>query len=147
VVAVEYAYTFVRCPVVTTIYNQAYYRLRLTRRTIEPQHIPCRHGIWGTHVGQKSPPDLVDALKALRERHGMSIGDIERCLKLATDTYRHIERRRRPLPDFQHRLIPWLRTFLRCVGATRDEEQEVMEYASKALLEQFSEWMDDLRSR
>jgi Helix-turn-helix domain len=98
-------------------------------------------------VGQKPSPDLADYLKALRERHKVSIGILERRMDLPKDTYRHIERHRRPLPDFQHGLIEFVRLFLRSVGATPEEEREVLELASRDLVRQFSEWMDDLRQR
>jgi hypothetical protein len=89
----------------------------------------------------------VDHLKAVRERHGVSIGDVERHMGLPRDTYRHIERRRRPLPDLDHGLVAWLRAFLRAVGATTGEEKEALRLASQALLQQFSHWLDDLNDR
>jgi hypothetical protein len=98
-------------------------------------------------VGDKPPRDLVEFMKALRERRGMSIGDVERCMKIPTDTYRHIERRRRPLPDFQHGLIEFVRGYLQCVDATPEEDEVALKLASDAFVLQFAEWLDDVRNR
>ena len=96
---------------------------------------------------QQSPPDLVDHLKAVRERHGVSIGKVERDMDLPRDTYRHIEARRRPLLDLQHGLVEWLRAFLRIVGATTEEEEEAIKLASNMLVQEFSTWLEAIRQR
>lgn len=145
--AVTYAYTTVRCPVVACLYNQAYYSLRLGRPLVEPEYHPCQSGTRGRHVGQKPPRDLVDLMKALRKRSGLSIGDVERTMKIPKDTYRHIERRRRPLPTVDRGLIEFVRSYLACVGATPEDETEAFQLATHTVVEQFADWMQALRDR
>jgi hypothetical protein len=86
-------------------------------------------------------------MKALRKRSGLSIGDVERCMKIPKDTYRHIERRRRPLPTVDRGLIEFVRTYLGCVGATSEDEKEAFQLATHSVVEQFADWMRDMQDR
>jgi hypothetical protein len=66
---------------------------------------------------------------------------------IRTDSLRHIEKGRRPLPDFLHGRIVWVRSYLKCVGATPNEEQEAISLASHEFLGQFEEWLHDVETR
>jgi len=88
---------------------------------------------------------LVHLLRRVREAHGLSQADVEVCMGLAPDTYRHIERGRRLLPDLWHGLVEWVRQFEACVGATTDERKAILEALSRAIIDRLAELLDDLR--
>lgn len=90
---------------------------------------------------------LIAFMKELRLRSKKSRRSVEDCMQVGKDTYRQVETYYRPPPDFQHGFVQWLRDFLRCVGATPEEEQTAMDLASRVLVKQFADWMDDLRNR
>jgi hypothetical protein len=98
-------------------------------------------------VNQKPEPDLIAFMKTLRLRSGKSLKAVEECMNVGADTYRHVESRLRPPRDFQHGFIAWLRDFLRCVDATPEDEKHAIDLAARAILDQFADWMDDLRNR
>jgi transcriptional regulator with XRE-family HTH domain len=91
--------------------------------------------------------DLLTVLKTIRERHRKSQDVIAECMGISRDTYRHIEKRRRPLPDFRHGLIAWLRRFLKCADATEQEEREAISAASQEFVEQFADWLRDIEKQ
>ena len=90
---------------------------------------------------------LVQRLVTIRQQHNVSQQSVADCMGIRNDTLRHAERGRRPLPDFMHGRIDWVRLYLKCVGATPLEEKEVMELAAHEFLTIFSEWMRDLEDR
>lgn len=63
------------------------------------------------------------------------------------DSLRHIERGRRPLPDFLHGRIKWVRQYLTCISATADEEKEALSLATHSFVEQFADWLRDLENQ
>jgi DNA-binding XRE family transcriptional regulator len=78
-------------------------------------------------------------MKTLREAHGMSQLDVAMCMGIAEDTYRHIEKGRRPLPDIrQGEFARWMAAFLDCVRATDEERKHVTELTSRMILEELS---------
>src|SRR5262245_45739796 len=74
---------------------------------------------------------LVQFLKALREEHGQTQSQVAGCVGLAAGSYRHIERGRRPLPDFRHGLVEWVKRFLACVQGTPEEGQQGLELMTR----------------
>ena len=88
---------------------------------------------------------LVRHLKRVREAHHMSQSQVEECMKLAHGSYRHIERGRRPLPDFRQGLVTWMREFQSCVEASDAEREQILLELSRSILEQLAGLMDDLR--
>jgi DNA-binding XRE family transcriptional regulator len=87
---------------------------------------------------------LVHLLKRVRKAHKLSQANVEKCMELAQGAYRHIERGRRKLPDFQHDLVAWVRTFENCVGASREERQQILKEMSHHILEQLEVLLRDL---
>jgi transcriptional regulator with XRE-family HTH domain len=78
-------------------------------------------------------------MKTIREAHGMSQIQVAVCMGIAEDTYRHIEKGRRPLPDIrQGEFARWMGSFLNCVLATDDERKHVTELTSRMILEELS---------
>jgi transcriptional regulator with XRE-family HTH domain len=84
---------------------------------------------------------LVSLLKRIREAHGNSQVEIEACMGLPPDTYRHIERGRRPLPDYRHNLVDWILRFLDCVKATREEHDTIVKVMSDEILREFGKFL------
>lgn len=87
---------------------------------------------------------LVDILKRVREVHEVSQAWIEECMGLAEGTYRHIERGRRPLPDFRNGLVDWVRGFQDCVEASVEERQEIHSEMSRVMVEQLARLLEDI---
>lgn len=87
---------------------------------------------------------LVRLLKRVREAHNLSQTRVEVCMGLPPGSYRHIERGRRKLPDFKHDLVIWVRNFENCVGASKEERQQILSEMSRSILEQFAALLSDL---
>ncbi len=87
---------------------------------------------------------LLKRLKAIRTGHGPSQLVVAACMGIHPDSLRHIESGLRPIPDFLHGRIAWIRSFLKCVEATPEEEREALELAARSVVEQFDEWLRDL---
>jgi DNA-binding XRE family transcriptional regulator len=82
---------------------------------------------------------LLALMKAIREAHGMSQVQVALGMGIAEDTYRHIEKGRRPLPDIrQGEFARWMASFLDCVRATDEEWAHLSELASRVILEELS---------
>jgi hypothetical protein len=62
---------------------------------------------------------------------------------LAQDTYRHIEKARRMMPDVFHGMADWISDFLRCVQATDTERTALVELAARLAVEELSRALDD----
>jgi transcriptional regulator with XRE-family HTH domain len=87
---------------------------------------------------------LLALMKRIREAHGMSQVQVAACMGIAEDTYRHIEKGRRPLPTIrQGALARWMRSFLDCVNATPNEQRRVKELTSRVILEELSYLLED----
>lgn len=86
---------------------------------------------------------LLALMKKLRRKYGRSQAQLAACMGIAEDTYRHIEKGRRPLPDIRHGFVDWIKTFLHCVGASKAEERELIELATRLTLEEFSHLLDE----
>jgi transcriptional regulator with XRE-family HTH domain len=78
---------------------------------------------------------LVRTLKQVRNAHNVSQEQLNDCMLLPKNTYRHIERGRRQLPDLQHKLAEWVQTFEDCVHATTEERQLILKTLSAYILE------------
>jgi transcriptional regulator with XRE-family HTH domain len=90
---------------------------------------------------------LTERLKAIRNRSGRSRREVAKCMEIGIDTLRLYENANRPLPDFLHGLIAWVKKFLECVDATPDEQQEVLILASRLFVEKFAGWKLDDENR
>jgi transcriptional regulator with XRE-family HTH domain len=78
-------------------------------------------------------------IKTIRKAHSMSQLQVAECMGIAEDTYRHIEKGRRPLPDIrQGEFARWMRSFLDCVGATDEERAHLLELAARVILQDLS---------
>ena len=78
-------------------------------------------------------------MKTIREAHHMSQLQVAVCMGIAEDTYRHIEKGRRPLPDIRHgEFTRWMASFLDCVNATDEERAHVSELVSRVIVEELS---------
>jgi DNA-binding XRE family transcriptional regulator len=86
---------------------------------------------------------LLALMKTIREAHNRSQLDVAVCMGIAEDTYRHIEKGRRPLPHIQRGFGHWIRSFLICVGATPDEKARLKELAWRLFLEEWGRDLDD----
>ncbi len=85
-------------------------------------------------------------MRTIREARGMSQLEVAVCMGIAEDTYRHIEKGRRPLPDIrQGEFARWMAAFLHCVRATDDEREHVSELASRMILEELSRLLKNHR--
>ncbi|HEY7020891.1 MAG TPA: helix-turn-helix transcriptional regulator [Ktedonobacterales bacterium] len=83
-------------------------------------------------------------MKAIREAHGMTQLQVAMEMGIAQDTYRHIEKGRRPLPDVRNgELGKWMRSFLDAVDAAPDERQYMKEVVSRLVLHELSDLLDD----
>lgn len=87
---------------------------------------------------------LVVLLKNIRTAHKCSQAAVADCMGIATDAYRHIERGRRPLPDFRHHLVAWVRDFEECVQASIEERKQLLTLLTDQVLRDFSILIDDL---
>lgn len=87
---------------------------------------------------------LVALLKKVRERHGVTQAKLDEYMGLPPGTYRHIERERRPLPDYRGDLVDWIRQFEDCVQATREERKEILQVMSQQVLAEFDKLLRDL---
>jgi transcriptional regulator with XRE-family HTH domain len=87
---------------------------------------------------------LVRLLKRVRKAHKATQAYVEECMNLPQDTYRHIERGRRALPDLRHDLVDWVQRFENCVDASKEERQEILEELSRFILEQFQRLLRDI---
>jgi transcriptional regulator with XRE-family HTH domain len=82
---------------------------------------------------------LLALMKTIREAHGMSQLQVAVGMHIAEDTYRHIEKGRRPLPDIrQGEFARWMASFLDSVEATDEERAHLSELASRVILEELS---------
>ena len=86
---------------------------------------------------------LVPLLRKVRVAHGKSQAQVEECMGLPPDTYRHIEKGRRPLPDYRHDLVDWILKFLDCTDATREEREEIVKVLSDEILRKFERFLRD----
>jgi transcriptional regulator with XRE-family HTH domain len=90
---------------------------------------------------------LLALMKAIREAHGMSQLQVAMAMGIAEDTYRHIEKGRRPLPDIrQGEFTRWMRMFLDAVRATDEERAHLTELAARVVLEEVSRILDRRRA-
>lgn len=89
---------------------------------------------------------LVRRLKLVRKSHGVSQAQLEECMHLPQGTYRHIERGRRPLPDFRQNLVPWVQSFENCVGASTEERKAILEDLSHIVLDQLGILLQDIQN-
>jgi transcriptional regulator with XRE-family HTH domain len=87
---------------------------------------------------------LVVLLKKVRTAHHFSQAAVAGCMGIATDAYRHIERGRRPLPDFRNHLVTWVRNFEDCVQASVEERKQILTLLADQILKDFSILLDDL---
>jgi transcriptional regulator with XRE-family HTH domain len=87
---------------------------------------------------------LVRLLKRVREAHKVSQAYVDECMDLPENTYRHIERGRRPLPDFRHDLADWVQRFENCVGASKEERRAILQELSRSIVEQFERLLRDI---
>jgi hypothetical protein len=85
---------------------------------------------------------LLTLIKSIREEHKRTQIQVAVCMHIAEDTYRHIEKGRRPLP-IRRGFGRWIRSFLNCVGATPDEQSRLKELAWRLFLEEWSHDLDD----
>jgi transcriptional regulator with XRE-family HTH domain len=89
---------------------------------------------------------LLALIKTIREAHGMSQLQVAAAMGIAEDTYRHIEKGRRPLPDIrQGEFARWMRAFLDAVGASDEERAHLAELAARVVLEEMSHILDKRR--
>jgi transcriptional regulator with XRE-family HTH domain len=85
-------------------------------------------------------------MKVIREAHGMSQVQVAIAMGIAEDTYRHIEKGRRPLPDIrQGEFTRWMRLFLDAVRATDEERTHLTELAARVVVEEVSHILDKRR--
>ncbi len=88
---------------------------------------------------------LLRLLRKVRENHRISQDKIARCLSVTKDTYRHMEKGRRPLPDFRDGLTTWIKRFEDCVGASEQERIQIFRLLERYIVQEFSILVDDLR--
>src|SRR5215468_4193447 len=89
---------------------------------------------------------LLALMKTIREAHGMSQVQVAIAMGIAEDTYRHIEKGRRPLPDIrQGEFTRWMRLFLDAVRVTDVERAHLTELAARVVLEEVSRILDRRR--
>jgi transcriptional regulator with XRE-family HTH domain len=86
---------------------------------------------------------LVGLIKAIRKAHRMSQSKVAECMHIAQDTYRHIEKGRRPLPDVFRGLVDWMEDFLTCVQATGEEREALVLLAARLTADEFSRLLDE----
>ena len=91
--------------------------------------------------------ELVRRLVSIRKEHRVSQMTLASRMGIRHDTLRHIEKGRRPLPDFMHGRIDWVRRYLKFVAATPEEEKEVLALTSHEFVDAFAAWMLDLENR
>jgi transcriptional regulator with XRE-family HTH domain len=87
---------------------------------------------------------LVVLLKRVRTAHKFSQAAAAGCMGITTDAYRHIERGRRPLPDFRHHLAAWVRRFEECVHASAEERRQILTLLADQILKELSILLEDL---
>jgi len=87
---------------------------------------------------------LVRLLKRVRKAHNVTQAYVEECMQLPPDTYRHIERGRRALPDLRHDLVDWVQRFENCINASKEERREILEELSRSILDQFRRLLRDI---
>ena len=88
---------------------------------------------------------LVALLKEIRRSHKVSQRNLEACMELPEDTYRHIETGRRRLPDYRNNLVEWVQKFANCINANADERQRILDLMSTEVIEQFSRVLDNTK--
>ncbi len=88
--------------------------------------------------------DLVNLLKTIRDRSGLSQKALAGCMGIGEDTYRHVEKGKRPIPGSLAQRVEWLRNFARCAGASREESAALAKLAAKEVLDAFGGWLDDV---
>jgi DNA-binding XRE family transcriptional regulator len=86
---------------------------------------------------------ILALMKRIRESHHMSQVQLAACMGIAEDTYRHVEKGRRPLPGIRHGFGRWIRSFLDCVRATEDEQTDLKELAWRLFVEEWSHDLDE----
>ena len=85
---------------------------------------------------------ILALMQTIRREHGRTQIQIATCMAIDEDTYRHIEKGRRPLPDIRRGFSRWIRAFLDCAGATPNERVDMTELASRVFLEELSHILD-----
>jgi transcriptional regulator with XRE-family HTH domain len=82
---------------------------------------------------------IIQVIREVREANHKSQQDIADCMGVAKDHFRHIEAGRRPLPDLQHGLTLWVRSFEECAQASAEERQRIYDILWRQVVEQFSD--------
>jgi hypothetical protein len=90
---------------------------------------------------------LVSLLEQTRKAHRKSQAQVEVCMELPQDTYRHIEHGRRPLPDIRNGLTDWMLKFEECIQASTEEREKILQELSRVTLEQFERLLKDIERR
>ncbi len=104
----------------------------------------CTHR-WSVHYKELSlAEDLVRKLVKLRNKYGRSQEYVAFKMGIFPDTLRHIEKGRRPMPDFAHGRVEWIHAYLVAVGASEEEQEEVIKNIADLLAGEFTEWLREL---
>ena len=82
-------------------------------------------------------------IKTIRKAHHMSQIQVAVCMAIAEDSYRHIESKRRRMPDVFHGMSDWIARFLKCVGATEEERKALVGLAARLAVEELSRALDE----
>jgi DNA-binding XRE family transcriptional regulator len=85
---------------------------------------------------------ILKLMKAIREAHKRTQIQIAACMNINEDTYRHMEKGTRPLPDIRRGFSRWIREFLECADATPKERLHMKELASRLFVEELSHILD-----
>jgi DNA-binding XRE family transcriptional regulator len=85
---------------------------------------------------------ILKLMKAIREAHKRTQIQIAACMSINEDTYRHMEKGTRPLPDIRRGFSHWIRRFLECADATPKERLRMKELASRLFVEELSHILD-----
>jgi DNA-binding XRE family transcriptional regulator len=81
---------------------------------------------------------IIQLIREVRVAHEKSQQDIADCMGMAKDHYRHIEAGRRSLPDLQHGLTVWIRSFEDCAQATPEERRRIYAILTREIIIQVS---------
>ena len=85
---------------------------------------------------------ILNLMKVIRKAHKRTQSQIAACMSINEDTYRHLEKGTRPLPDIRRGFSRWIRTFLDCADATPKERLHMRELASRLFVEELSHILD-----
>lgn len=88
--------------------------------------------------------ELVEYLKKVREAHGISQETLAKRMGILGDTLRHIEKGRRPLPDYRNGFVEFVRLYLAGCGATPSEQSRAVELARKPIEDKLARWRQEL---